>query len=77
MIKFKLILIGLIGVLVVTTSYAQEFNLQSITPSSIMKKGQVEIKLFNNLYTQQAFYNSSSEKQEIGFRETYIFPVFN
>ncbi len=54
------------------TSYAQDLNLQDITPSSIMKKGQVEIKLFNNLYTQQAFYNSFSEKQEIGFRESYF-----
>lgn len=51
---------------------SQELNLQTITPSSIMMKGQIEIKLFNNLYTQQAFFNSFSEKQEIGFRENYF-----
>ncbi len=72
MIKLKLLSIGLICTFLAITSYAQDLNLQSITPSSIMKQGQVEIKLFNNLYTQQAFYNSSSEKQEIGFRENYF-----
>ncbi len=53
-------------------AYSQDINLQTITPSSIMKKGQVEVKLFNNLYSQTAFYNSSSQKQEIGFRENYF-----
>lgn len=51
---------------------AQDFNLQTVTPSSIMQPGQVEIKLFNNLYTQQAFYDDSSNKQAIGFRENYF-----
>ncbi len=51
---------------------SQDLNLQTITPSSIMQKGQMEIKLFNNLYTQQAFFNGSSEKQAIGFRENYF-----
>ena len=72
MINFKSISIGLFTTLASSLLFGQDVNLQSITPSSIMKKGQVEVKLFNNLYTQQAFFNSSSEKQEIGFRENYF-----
>ncbi len=72
MIKSHIFLVALLVVFVTSNSFSQEFNLQKITPSSIMKKGQVEIKLFNNLYTQQAFFNSSSEKQDIGFRENYF-----
>lgn len=51
---------------------AQDFNLQTVTPSSIMQPGQVEIKLFNNLYTQQAYFDDSSNKQNIDFRESYF-----
>ena len=51
---------------------AQEYNLQTITPSSIMQPGQVEIKLFNNLYTQKAYFDENSSRQEIGFRESYF-----
>ncbi len=72
MTNFRFIALCLFAPVISVTSYAQDLNLQDITPSSIMKKGQVEIKLFNNLYTQQAFYNGSSEKQEIGFRENYF-----
>jgi len=72
MMKLKSFSISLMAILISIFGYGQELNLQSITPSSIMKKGQLEVKLFNNIYTQRAFYNSSSEKQEIGFRETYI-----
>ncbi len=72
MTNFRFAAICLFVLVISVTSYAQDLNLQDITPSSIMKKGQVEIKFFNNLYTQQAFYNSFSEKQEIGFRESYF-----
>ena len=72
MIKNRILVFFLFVLGVVSVGHSQELNLQSITPSSIMKKGQTEIKLFNNLYTQQAFYNSSSERQDIGFRENYF-----
>jgi len=72
MTQKKLLILGLFVLVNSTLSYSQDLNLQNVTPSSIMKKGQVEIKLFNNLYTQQAFFNSSSEKQELGFRENYF-----
>ena len=54
---------------------AQNINLQNITPSAIMQKGQLELKLFNNLYTQRAFYNSESQKQDIGHQEWYFTSV--
>jgi len=72
MIKNRILLLGLFALVNYSHSFSQDLNLQQITPSSIMKKGQVEVKLFSNLYTQTAFYNSSSEKQEIGFRENYF-----
>lgn len=72
MTKNRLLAFSLFFLVNSTLTFSQDLNLQNITPSSIMKKGQVEIKLFNNLYTQQAFFNNSSEKQEIGFRESYF-----
>ncbi len=72
MIKNRILLLSLLALVNYSLSFSQDLNLQQITPSSIMKKGQVEIKLFSNLYTQTAFYNGSSEKQEIGFRENYF-----
>lgn len=72
MIKSRILILLLFLLGVTRIGFSQEINLQSLTPSSIMKKGQIEVKLFNNLYTQQAFYNSSSEKQDIGFRESYF-----
>ncbi len=72
MIKNRILTIGFFLLVSISHSFSQDLNLQNITPSSIMKRGQVEIKLFNNLYTQQAFYNNSSEKKETGFRENYF-----
>lgn len=73
--KLLTLFLCILATVITTTGFSQDLNLQNITPSSIMKKGQVEVKLFNNLYTQQAFFNSSSEKQEIGFRENYFTTV--
>lgn len=72
MTKIRTLLFLFSQAIIITPAFSQTINLQTITPSSIMKKGQVEIKQFNNLYTQQAFFNSSSEKQDIGFRENYF-----
>lgn len=72
MIKLRILIFSFLATFVFGASYSQDLNLQSITPSSIMKRGQVEVKLFNNLYTQQAFFDSTSEKQDIGFRENYF-----
>lgn len=61
-----------LSTIITTACFSQELNMQKFTPSSLMREGQVEVKLFNNLYTQHAFFDSSSEKQEIGFRENYF-----
>jgi len=47
-------------------------NLQSYTPSALMKQGQVEVKLFNNLFTQTAKFNQTGERTDINNRETYF-----
>ncbi|MBL4656753.1 MAG: hypothetical protein JKX73_02045 [Flavobacteriales bacterium] len=47
-------------------------NLMKYTPSLLLAKGQTEIKVFNNLYTQTAFYNSRGEKQDLGERSTFF-----
>jgi hypothetical protein len=70
--NYRMLVLFLFAMLLNASGYSQGLNLQSITPSSIMKPSQVEIKLFNNLYTQQDFFNSLAEKQDIGFRETYF-----
>ena len=38
-------------------------NLQAYTPSTLLKPGQIEIKLFNNLYTQTAYFDEESKKK--------------
>ena len=51
-------------------------NIQQFTPSVLLKKGQVEIKWFNNLYTQTAFRDNEREKVELGQRETFFTGIF-
>lgn len=46
-------------------------NLNSYTPSVLLSKGQVEVKLFNNLYTQKEWFNGNSEKEFVG-RQTFM-----
>jgi hypothetical protein len=51
-------------------------NVQTYTPSSLLKKGQVEVQLFNNLYTQTAYRDNSGEKVELSTRDTYFTGLF-
>ena len=46
-------------------------SLQNFTPSTLLTKGQYEIKLFNNLYTQTSFYNGDSEEIDQNSRSTF------
>ncbi len=46
-------------------------NIQQFTPSVLLRKGQVEVKWFNNLYTQTAFRNDQREKISLGQRENF------
>jgi hypothetical protein len=46
-------------------------NLQEYTPSTLLNPGQTEIKLFNNLYTQTAYFNQEAERTDLNQRSTY------
>ncbi len=37
----------------------------------LLKQGQVEVKMFNNLYTQTFFFNTAGERTEVGQRQTF------
>jgi hypothetical protein len=52
-------------------------NLQAYTPSTLLKPGQIEIKLFNNLYTQTAYFNEESKKKALNERSTYYTGIVN
>ncbi|PIA79231.1 hypothetical protein [Jejuia spongiicola] len=47
-------------------------NIQTYTPSKLLKKGQWDIKFFNNLYTQTKVANSSGDVSKNQPRETYF-----
>jgi hypothetical protein len=47
-------------------------NLQAYTPSTLLSPGEVEIKIFNNLYTQTAFFNSDAKKVNLNERSTFF-----
>ena len=51
-------------------------NIQQFTPSVLLKKGQVEIKVFNNVYTQTAFRDNERQKVDLGQRETFYTGIF-
>lgn len=48
-----------------------ESNVQTYTPSALLKKGQVEIQIFNNLYSQTKFRDAEGIKQSSGQRESW------
>ena len=47
-------------------------NLQAYTPSILLLPGQFEVKQFNNLYTQTAFFNEDGDKVNLNERPTYF-----
>lgn len=51
-------------------------NIFAYTPSKLLKKGQVEMQLFNNLYTQTAYRDENREKIELDTRDTYYSGLF-
>jgi len=51
-------------------------NLQAITPSVLLKKGQKEWKLFNNLYTQTKIFDSSSKINDSNGRSNFYSAIF-
>lgn len=51
-------------------------NLQAFTPSVLLKKGQKEWKLFNNLYTQTRFFDEERQITDIGGRSNFFSGIF-
>lgn len=47
-------------------------NVQTYTPSKLLQKGQVDIQLFNNLYTQTAFRDENRTLVNLNQRGTYF-----
>ncbi|MBX2819006.1 MAG: DUF547 domain-containing protein [Rhodothermaceae bacterium] len=52
-------------------------NLQAFTPSTLLVKGQFDVKVFNNLYTQTANFNDSGSRQDAGRRDTYFTSIIS
>jgi len=51
--------------------------IQIYTPSTLLKKGQIEVQLFNNLYTQTAFRDENRVKQDLNQRQNYFTGLVN
>lgn len=49
-----------------------EFSLQSYTPSTLLRPGQIEVKVFNNLYTQTSFFNEDRENTDQNSRSSFF-----
>jgi hypothetical protein len=74
--KSKKIVLLLAMILVSNISFSQDddttiSNIQSYTPSKLLKKGDWDVKWFNNLYTETKFANSSG-KSISKLRENYF-----
>lgn len=46
-------------------------NVQLFTPSVLLKKGQVQVKFFNNFYTQTEFRDGNRESVDLNERQTF------
>lgn len=51
--------------------------IQSYTPSKLLEQGQLELQLFNNLYTQTAFRDENRNKVNLGQRQNYFTGLIN
>ncbi len=52
-------------------------NVQTFTPSILLKKGQFDIQLFNNVYTQTQFRDGNRELQDVNGRQNYYGGLFS
>ncbi|MCP4521812.1 MAG: hypothetical protein GY827_09020 [Cytophagales bacterium] len=50
----------------------ESFNLQSFTPSALLQKQQIELKIFNNLYTQTQGFDEHRVRNMQGSRSNYL-----
>lgn len=52
-------------------------SLQAYTPSALFHKGEYELKVFNNLYTQTAFFDEGNNKVDLSNRSTFFTSSFS
>ena len=52
-------------------------NLQAFTPSTLLVRGQFDVKVFNNLYTQTANFDDDGSRQDAGRRDTYFTSIIS
>ena len=71
MLFLALILSGVSVLAQEPDSTSERINLQAYTPSVLMKKGQWELKLFNNLYTQKRGFDADGGRVDYGSQDTY------
>ncbi|WP_420385179.1 DUF547 domain-containing protein [Roseivirga sp.] len=60
-----------------TPSPGNSSNLQTYTPSVLLKKGQSEVKLFNSIYTQTESRDRQGESIPASIRQSYFNATFN
>lgn len=66
----RFVIIGILS-LVVNLAQAQS-SLQQYTPSVLLGKGQVQVKLFNNLYTQTKIRDENGTDVALGERQSFL-----
>ncbi len=55
----------------------EEIFLQSYTPSVLFHKGEFELKIFNNLYTQTAYFDDGSNSISTNNRSNFFTGIFS
>lgn len=73
MVKEKLLVILLVcSTFGVFSQEEESSNVQTFTPSKLLKKGQIDAQLFNNLYTQTVYSDANRDKINANQRSTYF-----
>jgi len=64
MINRIVLSIVLIGIISTVTLAQEDFNVQNLTPSTLLPTGKWEIKSFNSNYTQTEFFNEEGKRED-------------
>ena len=68
---FVMLLIGA-GTIGLSHKVHAQSNVQTFTPSVLLKSGQVDINFFNNIYTQTSIRNAEGNKVDLGERQSFL-----
>ena len=60
-----------------TTGIDPFSNLQAFTPSTLLVRGQFDVKVFNNLYTQTAFFDGDGNRVDANERQTFFTSIIS